>query len=115
MKSENRFVYTLMIVFVIACCILAYKCTCTDSLDHFGDDSYLFVGVQTNAGRRGITYYGSISVDDYQKWVEGQQGTVFVYNVAMDGYGHRINLSSIVSMNNFGNQPDWLPLNFWMQ
>lgn len=111
--------YKPIIIFTIAFCIFiagfigaTYKCKHNENYLYYGNDNYRFVTVWVGSGRSEDFYCGAITVDDYKKWCDGKDGTIFVYSVNKEGYGYRFNISKITSINNHGSEPDWLPLNF---
>ena len=105
---------TILIILIFALCfgLLIYKCSHNEDLINYGNDDYYFVGVQVDCGRSGLSYYGTITKTDYDKWLNGESGTVFIHSAKMDNYGWRVNTYSIASISNHGSTPDWLPLNF---
>lgn len=95
--------------------IMIYKCSHNEDLIHYGDDNYYFVSVAVNQGKRGLHYWGTISKEDYQKWVDGYVGTVWINSPKREGHGYRINIYNIITITNYGSAPNWLPLNFRMR
>jgi hypothetical protein len=53
-----------------------------------------------------------MTLDDYQKWLDGENGTVFVYSTTKENTGWRINLDTVTTICNYGSNPDFLPMNF---
>lgn len=92
--------------------MICFKNCDTEDLLHYGDPNYRFVSVQTNAGKHGITHYGSMGSDDYSKWASGKTGTVFIYSTAREGRGWRVSIGNIVSIVDYGSTPGYLPANF---
>lgn len=57
-------------------------------------------------------YAGSISNEDYQRWLNGDSGTIFVHLARNPNRGYVLNITSITTISNYGRKPDWLPMNF---
>lgn len=72
---------------------------------HYKDDNYCFVLVYTGSGKSQNTYSGTMSCEDYERWVNGDNGTVFIYTDNEAKYGYRINISSITQISNYGDTP----------
>lgn len=104
----------IVLAIAIGCfCGVTYKCYHTENYLYYGNDDYCFVTVNVGSGRSHKFYCGVITVDDYNKWCDGESGTIFVYSTTSEGYGNRIRADKITSINNYGCKPDWLPMNFW--
>lgn len=104
----------ILMFLVIALCfsVLVYKSNNPEDLINYGNDNYNFVSVNVDYGKHGMSYYGTISKADYNKWLNGELGTVFIYSTKFENRGWRVNVSSIISMSNYGCAPDHLPTNF---
>lgn len=72
---------------------------------HYKDNDYCFVHVEIDNGSQHKDFSGTMSVNDYEKWVDGKNGTVFIYTDNKAKYGERLNVSKIVSISNYGNTP----------
>lgn len=109
--------YKTIICLLIVALIFAtitFKCSHNEDLIHYGDNNYYFVSVKTNSGRNDCWYYGTIQKSDYQKWVNGDPGTIFIYSTRHECMGYRVNIASITTIFNKGSAPNWLPMNFWL-
>lgn len=110
------YVVSTIIVFlliVIGLIVLAtYKCTHNENYLYYGDNNYRIVTVKVGAGRSSELYDGAITVEDYGRWINGEEGTIFVNSVKKKGFGIAVNISNITTINNYGSKPKWLPLNF---
>ena len=89
-----------------------YRCFNPENMVNYGNEEYIFVIVSIGSGRSNNIDAGTIKVSDYQKWLNGESGTIFLYSTIRENMGRRINISSIVSITNYGSKPRWLPLNF---
>lgn len=69
------------------------------------DEDYCFVVVYVGSGKSQDVYDGTMSIEDYERWVDGDNGTVFIYTDNKAKYGYRINISSITHISNYGNTP----------
>jgi hypothetical protein len=117
-KSNNVFMQVIIIILIsfilvsglfFAIYSLTYN---TDDLIHYGDDNYIFVTCTVGSGRSKNFYHGTISVEDYERWSNGEDGTIFVYSTTEENSGYRININSIVAINNYGSEPKYLPFDF---
>lgn len=108
-------VMVIIAMLAVVGCIFGveYKCSHNENYIHYGDDDYCFVDVHVGSGRSKNIYSGTITVDDYNKWCNGEEGTVFVYSTTREGYGSRIRIDNVTTISNYGSEPDWLPMNFW--
>ena len=84
-----------------------------ETLINYGNDDYTFVLVSVGSGRSETFYEGTISQTDYQKWVNGEPGTIFIYSTHLENRGNRVNIASITHITNYGTSPKWLPGNFY--
>lgn len=109
--------------FKIVICILAlmvvsvfgyttYKCSSTNKLPYYGSSEYTFAICTTGSGRTEHFYCGVISNDNYQRWINGDSGTIFIHLATDPDRGWRVNINSITTINNYGSTPDWLPMSF---
>lgn len=115
MSKGSVITFIIIIAIIIGCfCGIIYKCSHNENLLYYGNDDYYFVVVWVGSGRSQDLYCGAITVDDYNKWCNGENGTIFVYSTTREGYGNRVRIDKITSINNFGSEPDWLAINFWI-
>lgn len=105
-------VIALFIIPVLFFGLSIYGAFHPEGLVHYGDEEYIFVIVSIGSGRSNSIDAGTIKVSDYQKWLNGKSGTIFLYSTIRENMGRRINISSIISITNYGSTPDYLPLNF---
>lgn len=93
----------LVIIFII--CIFCFQsCTGRNHI-HYKNKDFCFVVVYVGSGRSQETYSGTMSVEDYTKWTNGENGTVFIYTDSKAKYGYRLNISSITHISNYGDTP----------
>ena len=113
-KSRNMIISiaVLVAIIIILGAVSVSICSNTERYLYYGNDDYIFALIWVGSGRSEDLYCGNITVDDYEKWCEGDLGTIFVYSPNRKGYGYRISISNITSINNYGSRPDFLPLNF---
>lgn len=119
MKIRSRdFIYvgsTIIAFLLIAIGLIGlatYKCTHNENYLYYGDKNYRIVTVQVGSGRSSELYDGAITVEDYGRWINGEEGTILVNSVKKKGFGIIVNISNITTINNYGSKPKWLPLNF---
>ena len=105
------FVMALLIVCLLIG-LLTYKCTHNENYLYYGNDDYCFVTIQVGSGRSSDIYEGVITVDDYKRWLDGKEGTIFVNSVINKNYGITVSIANITTIDNKGSKPKWLPLNF---
>lgn len=115
-ERDLKYVVSIFVIFLLIVCLLigllTYKCTHNENYLYYGNDNYCFVTVQVGSGRSSETYYGVITVDDYKRWLDGKEGTIFVNSVINKNYGITVNIANITTIDNKGSKPKWLPLNF---
>ena len=110
---KKTLVIILISAITIGCfCGIIYKCYHNENRLYYGNDNYCYVTVSIGSGKSHVMYHGAITVSDYNKWCNGDEGTLFVYSTISEGYGNRINIDKITRINNYGNKPEWLPMNF---
>lgn len=104
----------IILAIIIGCfCGVTYKCSHNENYLYYGNKDYCFATVWVGSGRSEDLYCGVVKIDDYKKWCNGEEGTIFIYSTTREGFGHRIRIDKITSINNYGSKPDWLPMNFW--
>lgn len=111
-KMTGILVLVFSLWFVGYSCLL-YKCSQTEKCLYYGNTDYCFASVYVGSGSTKDSYDGVIKVEDYNKWYNGEDGTMFVYSAIREGYGYRVNISTITSIKNLGCKPDSLHLSFW--
>lgn len=113
---DLKYVVGIFVIFLLIVCLLigllTYKCTHNENYLYYGDDNYCFVTIQVGSGRSSETYNGVITTDDYKRWVDGKEGTIFVNSVTNKNYGITVSIANITTIDNKGSKPKWLPLNF---
>ena len=97
------------IVFMIV--FTAYRAK-PENCINYGNEDYRFVLVYVGSGRSEEIHVGTIKTEDYEKWLDGETGTIFLYSVHLQGRGWMLNLAHITSIENYGSKPSSLPLNF---
>ena len=103
---KKKLITTIIILAIIIGCFygIIYKCSHNENYLYYGNDDYRFAVVWVGSGRSQDLYCGVITVDDYNKWCNGENGTIFVYSTTREGYGNRIRIDKITSINNFGSE-----------
>ena len=113
---DLKYVVSIFVIFLLIVCLLigllTYKCTHNENYLYYGNDDYCFVTIQVGSGRSSDIYEGVITVDDYKRWVDGKEGTIFVNSVTNKNYGITVNIANITTIDNKGSKPKWLPFNF---
>lgn len=113
---DLKYVVSIFVIFLLIVCLLigllTYKCTHNENYLYYGNDNYCFVTIQVGSGRSSETYNGVITTDDYKRWLDGKEGTIFVNSVINKNYGITVNIANITTIDNKGSKPKWLPLNF---
>lgn len=113
---DLKYVVGIFVIFLLIVCLLigllTYKCTHNENYLYYGNDNYCFVTIQIGSGRSSDIYYGVITVDDYKRWLDGKEGTIFVNSVTNKNYGITVSIANITTIDNKGSKPKWLPLNF---
>lgn len=102
----------IIVVAVVASIVggLVYICSHNENLLYYGNTDFSFVTCVVGSGRSEQIFCGAISNVDYQRWVNGEVGTLVLYNNSNRSY--RISIDKITTMSNHGSTPDWLPVNF---
>ena len=113
---DLKYVVSILIIALLIVCLLigllTYKCTHNENYLYYGNDNYCFVTIQVGSGRSSDIYEGVITVDDYKRWLDGKEGTIFVNSVTNKNYGITVSIANITTIDNKGSKPKWLPLNF---
>ena len=113
---DLKYVESIFVIFLLIVCLLigllTYKCTHNENYLYYGNDNYCFVTIQVGSGRSSETYNGVITTDDYKRWLDGKEGTIFVNSVINKNYGITVSIANITTIDNKGSKPKWLPLNF---
>ena len=111
-----KYVVSIFVIALLIVCLLigllTYKCTHNENYLYYGNDDYCFVTIKVGSGRSSDIYEGVITVDDYKRWLDGKEGTIFVNSVTNKNYGITVSIANITTIDNKGSKPKWLPLNF---
>ena len=111
-----KYVVSIFVIALLIVCLLigllTYKCTHNENYLYYGNDNYCFVTIQVGSGRSSDIYEGVITVDDYKRWLDGKEGTIFVNSVINKNCGITVSIANITTIDNKGSKPKWLPLNF---
>ena len=75
------------------------------------DDCYI-VTVIVGSGRSRTHYNGSIKKDDYDKWIDGDGGVIWITTARNKDKGYRINSSTITTIKIY-SKDDIIPINFY--
>lgn len=110
--SYYRVIIIFLLIILLFFGVGLYKCNNPEDFVNYGDDNYCFVLVYVDSGRHENIYAGTVTRTDYQKWINGDNGTIFLYSTYPKDRGWRLNISQITSMNNYGSCPTYLPMNF---
>ena len=106
---DLKYVVSILIIFLLIVCLLigslTYKCTHNENYLYYGNDDYCFVTIQVGSGRSSETYNGVITIDDYKRWLDGKEGTIFVNSVTNKNYGITVSIANITTIDNKGSKP----------
>lgn len=100
----------LILFIIISPCI--YFCSHCKRFPYYAEEGYYFAAVQIGSGRNIEQYFGVITKEDYEQWCDGKKGIITVYNARKNGRCWKINSLQVTAITNYGNEPEWLPLNF---
>ena len=113
---DLKYVVSIFVIALLIICLLigllTYKCTHNENYLYYGNDNYCFVTIQVGSGRSSDIYEGVITTNDYKRWLDGKEGTIFVNSVTNKNYGITVSIANITTIDNKGSKPKWLPLNF---
>ena len=113
---DLKYVVSIFVIALLIVCLLigllTYKCTHNENYLYYGNDDYCFVTIQVGSGRSSDIYDGVITTNDYKRWLDGKEGTIFVNSVTNKNYGITVSIANITTIDNKGSKPKWLPLNF---
>ena len=113
---DLKYVVGIFVIFLLIVCLLigllTYKCTHNENYLYYGNKNYYIVTARVGSGRSEEPYDGAISVEDYERWVNGEKGTIYINSVRYKDCGNTLNISNITTINNYSSKPKWLPLNF---
>ena len=107
------FYSTPFLLILMALVLQSHFCSHPEKLINYGNEEYRFVLVSVGSGRSEELYAGTIKTEDYEKWVNGETGTIFVYSTRHHGRGWRVNLAHVTHISNYGSAPSFLPTNFF--
>ena len=106
---DLKYVVSIFIIALLIVCLLiglfTYKCTHNENYLYYGNDNYCFVTIQVGSGRSSDIYEGVITVDDYKRWLDGKEGTIFVNSVTNKNYGITVSIANITTIDNKGSKP----------
>ena len=104
-----KYVVSIFVMALLIVCLLigllTYKCTHNENYLSYGTDDYCFVTIQVGSGRSSDIYEGVITVDDYKRWLDGKEGTIFVNSVTNKNYGITVSIANITTIDNKGSKP----------
>jgi hypothetical protein len=90
---------------------ITYSCFDASKLNHYGEDGYSYAEVTVGSGKSGELYFGVIDETNYDKWINGDSGTLWLEHSVKKGYGNRISVDSIVTI--AIHDKDHLYMNFY--
>ena len=106
----------LLITLVILILMLGVKLLCPEpkKFIHYEDENYIFISAQVENGKYSKTYNGTITIEDYDKWTNGESGTILIYGLREETVS-RISINHIISIVNYGSAPkvENIPLNYY--
>ena len=106
---DLKYVVSIFVIFLLIVCLLigllTYKCTHNENYLYYGNDDYCFVTIQVGSGRSSDIYEGVITVDDYKRWLDGKEGTIFVNSVINKNHGITVSIANITTIDNKGSKP----------
>lgn len=96
------FIITILLGLIIAFGILKF-CTYLgrsklENSPHYGNENYYMIDATVLSGRNSILYEGSIKKSDYQRWVDGDTGAIFITGTRDPKYGYMVNISQITTI-----------------
>lgn len=103
MKEAIKKVGTLIVLLVLA--IIFIQNYLLKQNVHYKDSNYCFVVVYADSEAGQNVYSGTMSCQDYERWVSGDKGTVFIYTDNKARHGYRISIPSITRISNYGDTP----------
>lgn len=118
MKEKIKEYSPVIIFVVVLICIICifgistYICRYPEvrNISYYGDDNYYMCNAIVGSGKSEQFHFGAIKKTDYEKWVNGENGTIWVICSNDKNRGWRLNCSAITTITIYSN--DWLPLNF---
>lgn len=78
---------------------------------NYNNDCYI-VTVIVGSGRSRTHYNGSIKKDDYDKWIDGDGGVIWITTARNKDKGYIINSSTITTIKIY-SKDDIIPINFY--
>lgn len=114
-KDILKCIYYTIIILCMALFLysgLEYLCRHPETrhISYYGNDDYYMVNVSVNRGRFGESYSGALKKDEYEKWVNGDPGTIWIVSARNKNQGWRLNINTITKIKIYDD--GWLPLNF---
>ena len=79
---------------------------------NYNNDDYYIVTAIVGSGRSCTHYNGSIKKDDYDKWIDGDGGVIWITTARNKDKGYRINSSTITTIKIY-SKDDIIPINFY--
>lgn len=120
-QDKELIMFVLEFIIVIIACAIIYSVFMEKSnrknpqdFAHYGEENYTFVTVKAENGKITESYNGSITVEDYNKWLNGESGTLTIYSTKRSNTNNIININYIISIVDYGCEPrvDDLPKGF---
>lgn len=113
-ESNMEFlIFIIVLIVIVYFGEIIYRCSHNEDYVYYGNKNYCFVTVWTNSSYDKKIYSGVITIEDYNKWRNGENGVVDVYNAVKDDYKDRLGIDEIKGIKSYGCEPKWLPMNFW--
>lgn len=81
--------------------------------NHYGEENYSYVTVTVGSGRSVERYEGVIHDDEYDKWVNGEDGTLWLecFQKRFKGRGYRLNIDTITQIVKYDSDK-YIPFGF---
>ena len=84
-----------------------------EKLIGYNDNNYYYINAIVGSGRAETSYFGVVTKEDYNKWKNGESGTLWINKLLKEDYGYRINVDKITSIIIYDKENDYLPANFF--
>ena len=112
-KLKENILMIVILLAIIAIPILGI-CLATHPeirhISYYDNNDYYMVNVVVCSGRSEKYHFGAIKKDDYNKWANQENGSIWVVSSKDESRGWRLNIGLITTIQIYDRK--WLPLNF---
>lgn len=108
-KLKENILMIVILLAIIVVPILGICLTTHPEIRHIYNDYYI-VNVVVGSGRSEKSHFGAIKKDDYNKWANQENGSIWVVSSKDESRGWRLNIGLITTIQIYDRK--WLPLNF---